>query len=51
LLSCQQVVLTPHSADTTQEGIDQLTTGCIENIQAFLNGQPANVVNPEVLSQ
>jgi len=49
LLSCQQVVLTPHSADTTQEGIDQLTVGCIENIQAFLNGHPQNVVNPDVL--
>ena len=50
LLSCQQVVLTPHSADTTQEGIDQLTAGCIENIQAFLNGRPQNVVNSAVLS-
>lgn len=51
LLSCRHLVLTPHSADTTQEGLDQLTAGCIENIRAFLHGQPANVVNPEVLSR
>jgi len=42
-------VLTPHTADQTQEGIDQLTMGCVENIRAFLAGTPQNVVNPEVL--
>jgi D-3-phosphoglycerate dehydrogenase len=48
LLTCEQVVLTPHTADQTQEGIDQLTLGCIENIRTFLSGNPQNVVNPEV---
>jgi D-3-phosphoglycerate dehydrogenase len=51
LLSCNNVVLTPHCADTTQQGLDQLTLGCIENIRCFLQGQPQNVVNPEVLNQ
>lgn len=50
LLACDQVVLTPHSADMTQAGIDLLTQGCIDNIAAFLNGQPQNVVNPDVFS-
>ena len=50
ILSCEQVVLTPHTADQTQEGIDQLTLGCVENIRAFLTGTPQNVVNPEVLT-
>ena len=49
LLQCPNVVITPHCADTTQEGLDQLTLGCIDNIRAFLEGQPVNVVNPEVL--
>ncbi|MCA9062671.1 MAG: hypothetical protein KDA96_06415 [Planctomycetaceae bacterium] len=50
LLQCgDNIVLTPHSADQTQEGLDLLTLGCVENIRAFLNGQPTNVVNPEVL--
>ena len=44
LLSCEQVVLTPHNADQTPEGIDLLNQGCIENIIAFLNGSPQNVV-------
>lgn len=50
LLACEQVVLTPHSADMTQAGVDLLTQGCIDNIAAFLQGQPRNVVNPEVRS-
>ncbi|HCP13245.1 MAG TPA: glycerate dehydrogenase [Planctomycetaceae bacterium] len=50
LLACEQVVLTPHSADMTQAGVDLLTQGCIDNIEAFLQGRPQNVVNPDVLS-
>jgi phosphoglycerate dehydrogenase-like enzyme len=46
----QEPLLTPHSADMTQAGIDLLTQGCIDNIAAFLNGQPQNVVNPDVFS-
>ena len=45
LTACDNVVLTPHSADQTPEGLDILTLGCIENIQAFLQGKPQNVVN------
>jgi D-3-phosphoglycerate dehydrogenase len=49
ILQCEQVVLTPHTADQTQEGIDLLTQGCVDNIRAFLEGRPVNVVNPDVL--
>ncbi|APZ96235.1 2-hydroxyacid dehydrogenase [Fuerstiella marisgermanici] len=45
LLSCRNVVLTPHTADRTPEGLDLLTLGCVENIRAFLDGRPQNVVN------
>lgn len=45
LTKCETAILTPHSADQTQEGIDALTLGCVENITAFLAGTPGNVVS------
>ena len=45
LLNCEQVVLTPHNADQTPEGIELLNEGCVDNVIAFLQGQPINVVN------
>ncbi|MEZ6131535.1 MAG: NAD(P)-dependent oxidoreductase [Planctomycetaceae bacterium] len=45
LMKCRNVVLTPHSADQTPEGLDLLTQGCVENIRAFLEERPQNVVN------
>ena len=44
LLSCEQVVLTPHCADMTPEGVDLLNEGTVDNVIAFLQGQPRNVV-------
>ena len=44
ILSCGQVVLTPHNADQTPEGIDLLNEGAVDNILAFLSGHPRNVV-------
>ena len=44
LLSCEQVILTPHCADMTPEGVDLLNEGAVENIIAFLEGNPINVV-------
>lgn len=44
LLSCEQVVLTPHCADQTPEGVELLNVGCADNVIAFLNGTPQNVV-------
>jgi D-3-phosphoglycerate dehydrogenase len=44
LLSCEQVVLTPHCADMTPEGVELLNEGAVDNILAFLQGTPQNVV-------
>lgn len=44
LLQCEHVVLTPHSADHTPEGVDALNQGAVDNVLAFLDGQPQNVV-------
>jgi D-3-phosphoglycerate dehydrogenase len=45
ILACRHVVLTPHNADFTPEGVDMLNEGAIENAVAFLEGRPVNVVN------
>jgi D-3-phosphoglycerate dehydrogenase len=44
ILSCDQVVLTPHCADMTPEGVDLLNSGAVENVIAFLEGRPQNAV-------
>ena len=46
LLECEHVILTPHIADMTPEGLDLLNQGVVENTLAFLNGTPQNIVNP-----
>ncbi len=45
ILKCQQVVLTPHVADMTPEGLELLNQGVVENVLAFLDGKPQNIVN------
>ncbi len=44
LLHCEQVILTPHCADMTPEGVALLNGGAVDNIIAFLAGTPQNVV-------
>lgn len=44
LLGCEQVVLTPHNADQTPEGIEFLNEGVVDNVIAFLEGRPQNRV-------
>ena len=44
LLSCAHVVLTPHNADQTPEGMEILNEGAVDNIIAFLEGRPHNRV-------
>jgi len=43
-LGCEQVVLTPHAADQTAEGVELLNEGAVDNIIAFLEGKPQNNV-------
>lgn len=44
LLACTQVVLTPHNADQTPEGLELLNAGVVDNVLAFLAGQPQHRV-------
>jgi phosphoglycerate dehydrogenase-like enzyme len=44
LLACQQVVLTPHNADQTPEGMDLLNSGVVDNVIAFFEGRDVNRV-------
>ncbi len=44
LFACEQVILTPHCADMTPEGVELLNEGAVNNIIAFLEGNPQNVV-------
>lgn len=44
LVQCEQVVLTPHNADQTPEGMDILNGGAVDNVIAFLEGRPQNRV-------
>lgn len=44
LLGCQQVVLTPHNADQTPEGIELLNSGIVDNVIAFFEGRDVNRV-------
>ncbi|MXY82622.1 MAG: 3-phosphoglycerate dehydrogenase, partial [Gemmatimonadetes bacterium] len=44
ILDCEQVVLTPHAADQTPEGVDLLNEGAVDNVIAFLEGRPRNNV-------
>jgi phosphoglycerate dehydrogenase-like enzyme len=45
ILSCRQVVLSPHNADSTPEGLNFLNEGAVDNAIAFLEGRPQNVVS------
>jgi D-3-phosphoglycerate dehydrogenase len=44
ILACQQVVLTPHNADQTPEGMEMLNAGVVDNVIAFLAGRPQHRV-------
>jgi phosphoglycerate dehydrogenase-like enzyme len=44
LLTCEQVVLTPHVADQNAEGMEILNRVAVDNVLAFLDGTPCNRV-------
>ncbi len=44
LLACAHVVLTPHNADQTPEGMELLNAGVVDNVIAFLEGRQQNCV-------
>lgn len=45
LLSCKNCMITPHMAWAPVESRQRLLTTVVENIRAFLDGKPQNVVN------
>ena len=45
LLECKNLVLTPHVGGTTPEAIALTDSGVVENIIAFLEGRPQNLVH------
>ena len=45
LLTCRNVVFSPHVADMTPEGADLLNEGAVENVIAFLEGRTQNQVS------
>lgn len=40
ILSCDRVVLTPHAADQTPEAVDATNRAAVDNVIAFLEGNP-----------
>lgn len=44
LFACEHVVLTPHNADSTPEGMDLLNGGAVDNVITYLKGYPQNRV-------
>jgi D-3-phosphoglycerate dehydrogenase / 2-oxoglutarate reductase len=53
LLACDRLILTPHSAATTVEGMVRMATAVAQNVADFFDGRlpESHVVNPEVLKQ
>ena len=45
LLKCPNCIITPHIAWAPKESRQRLLDCCVENIRAFLQGKPQNVVN------
>ncbi len=45
LIEHPRVIVTPHIAFNTQEAIERILTVSVENIQAFKNGAPTNIVS------
>lgn len=46
LLTAKNCIITPHIGWTTRAARQRLLKTVVENIRAFLNGKPINVVNP-----
>ena len=51
LFDCERVVLTPHVGGSSVESSTAARMWAAENLIAFFEGEPRNVVNPEVLSR
>lgn len=50
LRSQDRVLLQPHLGGMTDQGYESLIAPAVDNVIAFLDGRPKNLVNPEVLN-
>ena len=46
LLTAKNCIMTPHIAWASKEARERLMNTTVENLEAFLGGNPINVVNP-----
>ena len=46
LLTAKNCIMTPHIAWASKEARQRLMNSTVENLEAFLGGNPINVVNP-----
>ena len=52
LLELDNVVLTPHTAAFTFEGMNNMSVGVVEQlIEYYQGGKPVHIVNPEVFDR
>ena len=49
LLGMSNVLLTPHIGYVTEEAYRAFYRGLVENVRAFVSGEPIRVLNPDVL--
>jgi D-lactate dehydrogenase len=44
LLRLKNVIITPHCAFNSRESLERLVNGTIENVKAFTQGKPQNII-------
>lgn len=47
LIEMHNVIVTPHMASNTKEAMDRIRQTTVDNIKAFINSDPQNVVKPK----
>jgi D-3-phosphoglycerate dehydrogenase len=47
----KNVLMQPHLGGFTDEGYASLVNPAVDNVTAFLDGRPKNLVNPQVIAQ
>lgn len=47
LIELNNVIVTPHNASNTKEAMDRIRQTTVDNIKAFINSNPQNVVKPK----
>ena len=47
LIEMNNVIVTPHNASNTKEALDRIRQTTVDNIKAYLNSNPQNIVKPK----